>query len=244
VERLALAGAQRRGPLWRRTVRRGLARLFLAAGVLLVCDAGVALVWQEPFSAFYAHLQQERLAGSLRALQAAPPTTVERRQLGRLYQDDHRIAYLASQLRLEVRAGGAVGRIEIPRIGLSVVVVAGTGTSALRSGPGLYSQAVFPGMQGTVAIAGHRTTYLAPFRRINQLRGGDLIVLRMPYGLFRYTVERQRVVDPNALVTVIGAGARQLVLSACTPLYSASHRLLVFARLESVRPLGAAVRGT
>jgi sortase A len=224
-----------------RRLVRALSRVLIVLGLLVVVDAIVTLVWQEPLSALYAQLQQDRLAADLRGLDRAQPTPLERRTLAQLHHARHRIAFLAGQLHAGASTGSAVGRIEIPRIGVNFVVVAGTSTAALRSGPGIYPQAVFPGMQGTVAIAGHRTTYLAPFRHIDALRAGDAIVLQMPYGRFRYVVERQRVVAPQAVGVVIGAGQRQLVLSACTPLYSAAQRILVFARLTSERPLGAAL---
>jgi sortase A len=94
-----------------------------------------------------------------------------------------------------------------------------------------------PGQGGTVAIAGHRTTYLAPFRTIDKLRPGQPIVLDMPYARLTYTVERTQVVPPTALwITRRVPGRERLVLSACHPLYSASHRIVAFARLASIDP--------
>jgi sortase A len=114
--------------------------------------------------------------------------------------------------------------------------VQGTDTGSLRDGPGHYPGTSFPGEGGTIAIAGHRTTYGAPFRTINQLEPGDAIVLDMPYGRFGYVVERKQIVPATALwVTRRVPGAERLVLSACHPLYSASHRIVVFARLRSER---------
>jgi sortase A len=92
-----------------------------------------------------------------------------------------------------------------------------------------------PGEGGTVAIAGHRTTYLAPFRTIDNFKPGQPIILDMPYAKLTYMVEKTQVVLPTALwVTNRVPGAERLVLSACHPLYSASHRLIAFARLKSV----------
>jgi sortase A len=95
-------------------------------------------------------------------------------------------------------------------------------------------------MGQTVAVAGHRTTYLAPFRRINELAPGDRIVVTMPYGRFVYRVEYHRIVLPTALWVTHNLGYDRLVLSACNPLYSAAQRIIVFARLQSVRPRGPA----
>jgi sortase A len=123
------------------------------------------------------------------------------------------------------------------------VVVNGTDTEDLESGPGIYSDTSFPGMPGTTAIAGHRTTYLAPFRDINLLSRGNRILLQMPYGRFTYTVTGHRVVWPTDVQAAVAkVPFSRLVLSACTPLFSAEKRLLVYARLTRVVPEGAARR--
>jgi sortase A len=95
-------------------------------------------------------------------------------------------------------------------------------------------------MGETVAIAGHRTTYLAPFRFLNELTAGDRVIVTMPYGRFTYIVQYQRVVVPTDWWITDNRGYDRLVLSACNPLYSASQRIVVFARLRSVQPLGPA----
>jgi len=219
---------------------RALAALLIAAGLLTLADAGTTLLWQEPISALYAQLKQESLGGDLRALDRAKPAAAAEQTLARLREESRRIAYLAGALEGHARAGSAVGRIRIPAIGASFVVVKGTGTSELQNGPGIYSQTSFPGIGGTTAIAGHRTTYLAPFRHIDALRPGQRIVLEMPYARFTYTVVGSRVVLPTDVSVIGPAGYPRLVLSACTPLFSASHRIVVFARLTSTAPLGAA----
>ncbi len=91
-----------------------------------------------------------------------------------------------------------------------------------------------------MAIAGHRTTYLAPFRHIDALKSGDRISLKMPYGLFTYVVQYRKIVLPTALWVTKNVGYDRLVLSACNPLYSAAQRIIVFARLQGVQPLGSA----
>jgi sortase A len=124
----------------------------------------------------------------------------------------------------------------IGRIGLSAVVVQGTAGSELSKGPGHYPRTPLPGEHGTVAIAGHRTTFGAWFRHIDKLRPGDPITVAMPYGTFTYRVRRTRVVPSDALWITRRVGYDQLVLSACHPLYSASQRMVVFARLVATRP--------
>ena len=88
-----------------------------------------------------------------------------------------------------------------------------------------------------IAIAGHRTTYLHPFRHIDNLRVGDRIELVMPYGIYDYTVYEHRIVTDHDWSILRPRSFEKLVLSACHPLYSATHRWVVFARLTgSPRP--------
>jgi sortase A len=132
-----------------------------------------------------------------------------------------------------VGSGHALGRIRLPTLHRSYVMVQGTDPASLRKGPGHYPGTALPGESGTVGIAGHRTTYLAPFKTINDLHPGDPVVLEMPYGTFTYRVENTRIVEPTALWVTHDVGYPRLVLSACHPLYSASHRIVVFARLTT-----------
>jgi sortase A len=132
--------------------------------------------------------------------------------------------------------GDAIARIEIPAIGVSEYVVEGTDTSSLRKGPGHYPETPLPGDGGTSGIAGHRTTYGAPFREVDQLKRGDRIVLDMPDGHFVYRVERTKIVDDEDLSVLDDVGYDRLMLSACHPLYSAAQRVIVFAKLASRSP--------
>ena len=126
--------------------------------------------------------------------------------------------------------------------GASYDVVQGTDTSSLERAPSHYPATAFPGLGQTMAVAGHRTTYLAPFRNINALKPGDRIVLDMPYARFTYVVQYDKIVSPTALWITRNMGYERLVLSACNPLYSAAQRIVVFARLQTVKPLGAALQ--
>ena len=127
---------------------------------------------------------------------------------------------------------------------MNFVFVAGTGENSLKRGPGHYANNVLPGQRGTVAIAGHRTTYEAPFRRLDKLRRGDRITLTMPYGLFTYTVEGSRVVSPGHTTVLRHVRHDRLVLTTCTPMFSATQRLVVTGRLERAIPRGAAIELT
>jgi sortase A len=214
--------------------------VLIAAGTLALADGVVTLVWQEPISAVYAKLRQDDLRRTLAREERTPATVRQRHVLGTLPSARQRLAFLASELERKTPDGDAIGRIVIPRIGASFVIVKGTSTSDLEGGPGIYPETTFPGLPGTTAIAGHRTTFLAPFRHIDALRPGDRILLRMPYARFTYTVIGSRVVAPTDLQAAIGeVGYSRLVLSACTPLFSAAKRLLVFARFARAEPAAA-----
>ena len=162
--------------------------------------------------------------------------------LTRLKTSNERVAFLARRLRAHSKTGDALGRIKIKRIHANFVVVNGTDTGSLKKGPGHYPSTALPGLHGTVAIAGHRTTYLAPFRNINKLKPGDPIVIEMPYARFTYSVETTRIVPPTALWVIKRRKFDRLVLTACHPLYSAAKRIVVFSRLVKIQPRGAALR--
>lgn len=226
-----------------RRALRAISTVLIVAGALMIADAGITLAWQEPVSALLARIEQNKLSGQLDKIEAAPPTRVQQRVLRALDTQRRRIAFLAREARRTAQTGDPIGRIAIPQIGGDFVVVQGTDSATLRKGPGHYPSTTFPGLPGTVAIAGHRTTYLAPFRKVDELKHGDRIVLTMPYGRFTYAVERTQIVDPKALWVTRDVGYQRLVLSACHPLYSAAQRIIVFARLQRVVALGAAKHG-
>jgi sortase A len=211
---------------------RALSSVLIVSGLLLLVDAGLTVVWQEPLSALYNRLQQDRLAGQLAELWDRP-TPLEERALAALDDDADRLAFQARALRRRADGGQPIGRIEIPRIDLSAVMVEGTSGGDLRKGPGHYPETPLPGAPGTVAVAGHRTTYGAPFRSVDKLRRGDPIEVTMPYGRFRYEVEKTEIVPPTAVRVIRRVGYDRLVLTACHPLYSAARRIVVFARLRN-----------
>lgn len=223
-----------------RRALRGLSTVLIVSGLLLIADAGVTLAWQEPVSAVYARLKQDSLENDLRSLERTQPTQLQLQALAELRTERRRIEFLARAERRRVHSGDALGRIKIKRIGGSFVVVQGIDGTSLQKGPGHYPDTPIPGLPGTVAIAGHRTTYLAPFRHIDDLRRGDPIVIEMPYGRFTYNVERTKIVPPTEYSVTRAVGYDRLVLTACHPLYSAAKRIVAFARLVDVQARGAA----
>ena len=217
-----------------RPILRFVASVLITSGVLMLIDAGLTLAWQEPISAFIAAQEQSTLNHELKT--DKPIFVQHERALASIHDQRVRLRRLAVFARHRARKGHAIGTIRLPTLGRHYAVVQGTDLDSLRKGPGHYPGTSFPGEGGTIAIAGHRTTYLAPFRTINQMKPGQPIVLDMPYGRFTYSVERTKVVSPDALwITKPVRGEERLVLSACHPLYSASHRIVVFARLVSAQ---------
>ena len=219
----------------RRLAVRNLGTILIVVGVLVIAYAGVILVWGDPITALYADWRQQGLSHTLDqeiASWPAPPA------LAAAGTNAHAHAVALRLLRRDaavfaakLKGGQPFGRLTIGRIGLKVVVVQGTNwLHDLSQGPGHYANTRFPGRGSTVAIAGHRTTFGAWFRRIDSIRNGDWITLQMPYATFHYRVQ-YHVVVPNTDWSIIRPhGYERLVLSACHPLYSSSHRWVVFAR--------------
>lgn len=228
----------------RRSLRRRLARdlswVLLLAGVWLLVDVGVTILWQEPVSALIGLIKRSEIDKRFLSYRTAPLPPIDQRLLSSQSLTARRIAYLARREEREVPVGAALGRLSIPKIGANYLFVEGTNESSLQEGPGHYPPTALPGLGRTVAIAGHRTTYLAPFRHIDALSPGDRIVLTMPYGRFVYTVQFTRIVRPTSWWITRNVGYDRLVLSACNPVFSAAQRIVVFARLSQSVPLGPA----
>lgn len=207
--------------------------MLIATGVLLVLDAALTVVWQEPVTAIYGKIRQDELRGDLNKLERAPLSSAERHALRALDSNPARIAFLARSMRRHLHEGQAIGRIKIPHIHANYVMVEGTSAGPLRKGPGHYPETPLPGLPGTVGVAGHRTTYLAPFNKLDKLRKGDEVRLEMPYATVTYRVERTQIVKPTALWVTRRVGYDRLVMTACHPKYSAAKRIVVFARQVS-----------
>jgi sortase A len=215
-------------------LRRVLLLAGLVLGVVLLADGILTIVWQEPITALQQSRDQAALRTDLQSLQhtlAAAPKVARESSTVRMRRQ------ALTLLRAKRPDGSALGSVDIPRIGLKTVFVESTDHKALQKGPGHYRGTVLPGLYGTVGLAGHRTTYGAPFRRVDELSAGSRIILRMPYGRFTYKVTGTRITTPSdASALVSRAGTRRLVLTACHPLYSAAKRIVVSARLVSATP--------
>ena len=206
----------------------------ITAGLVVLADVATTLAWKEPVSTVYGSIRQGEAEDELAELEGEFPARADLRQVEHVQQIRKRVEILAGLFAKRARNGEAIGRLAIPSIDLDVVVVEGTDTASLQKGPGHYPETPFPGQGGTTAIAGHRTTYLAPFRHLDQLTRGDEIEIEMPYANFAYRVQKTRVVDDSAVDIIHKVGYERLVLTACHPLYSAAQRIAAFAKLEEV----------
>ncbi|MGH2939686.1 MAG: class E sortase [Solirubrobacterales bacterium] len=219
----------------------------ITAGILVLADVGITLAYQEPLSSIYSSIKQGEKVDQLKTLESDFLTQTDKQEIQKAEKSKDpkvrrktvsaNVAKLAQRLVDESKPGDALGRIEAPGMdGLNMVFVQGTDASSLELGPGHYPETAMPGQGKTIAIAGHRTTYLAPFRHIDSMKPGDKITLKMPYGTFIYSVQKSEIVDPSDVGIIHDTGYERLVLSACHPLYSASQRYIVYARLVHTEP--------
>jgi sortase A len=207
-------------------------------GIAVLVWVVVVWRWQDPFTALYTTWKQHQLSSSYeRRAKAYQPPPVN--QGASLATTTAKIRAEARRYRLESKRGQAVGRIHVPRLGLNMVFVDGTDDATLKKGPGRDRRTYMPGEGQLVYIAGHRTTYLAPFAHIERLRPGDLITLEVPYGTFTYRVFEHRIVGANDLAVLQSHGRDIVILQACHPRFFASHRYLAYARLVRIEPRGA-----
>ena len=219
-----------------RLAGRILGLLLIVAGALTLTWVVVVWQWQDPFTAIYTHFQQNRLSHAYeRRVQAYHPTPTRGKDLAAVQVE---IATEARAYRRTLHTGDPVGRLQIGRIGLKMVVVQGTDHETLKKGPGHYEPSAVPGEGHLIYVAGHRTTYLAPFARINDIKVGDYITFSVPYATFTYRVQRHYIVPSDELSVLEDHGSEILRLQACHPRFFATHRYIVDAMLASVTPAG------
>ncbi len=229
----------------------------ITAGLVVALDVGLTLVWEEPLSNVYASVKQGQAEDDLRNLEKSFPEAGDFDAVAGAGSLEERVAGLADRFEASdsFETGTGIARISAPSMGVNdVTVVEGTDTSSLQRGPGHYTASdnkltqeagdgsAFPGQGKTVGIAGHRTTYGAPFNRMDDVEPGDEITLEMPYATFTYVVQKVEIVDPNEISVVENVGYERLVLSACHPLYSAAQRIITFAKLKEISLFGSGER--
>jgi sortase A len=218
-----------------RRALRILGTVLAVAGTLMLLWALVVWQWQDPFTALYTKWKQheltsqyERRAESFQSPSAGTSLAARRASIERA----------ARRYRVRSKRGQALGRLRVPRMGLSIIFVNGTDHETLKKGPGRDLRTFMPGENRLVYIAGHRTTYLAPFSHIDSLRPGDRVTLEVPYGTFIYSVTRHRIVVSTNLSVLRSPRHELLELQACHPRFFASHRYIAYARLIRVEPRG------
>jgi sortase A len=219
-----------------RRLARLVGALMIGGGVLTLVWALLVWQWQDPFTAAYTHWEQRGLSQSLdRQFEAFQPFHVKTTDLA---AERRQIAADAAGFRQRAQRGQAIGRIVIRRVGLNMVLVDGTDHETLKKGPGRDPRSFMPGQNRLVYIAGHRTTYLAPFSHIDSIRVGDEIRIEMPYATFVYRATGHRVVTASDMSVLRSPRHEILELQACHPRFFATHRYIVFAKLASVSPRG------
>lgn len=130
--------------------------------------------------------------------------------------------------------GAAIAHLRIPKLGVDKFVVEGVTESALKEGPGHYPGTPLPGEPGNASIAGHRTTYGAPFYDLDKLTAGDKILVSTNAGQFLYVVDHSAVVKPTDVAVIGPTSDNRLTLTTCNPRFSATTRLIVVATLSDL----------
>jgi sortase A len=215
---------------------RLLGTLLAVAGVLLLLWSLLVWQWQDPFTALYTKWKQRQLATQyVKRTESFKPAIAK----NTVAAERASIAREAKRYRLSSTRGEVIGRLRVPRMGVNMLMVNGTDHDTLKKGPGRDSRTFMPGENRLVYIAGHRTTYLAPFSHIDRLRRGDRVTIEVPYGTFIYAVTRHRIVKSTDLSVLRSPRYEVVELQACHPRFFATHRYIAYAQLLRVEPRGA-----
>lgn len=211
---------------------RVLGTLMIVAGIGSLGWALTVWQWEDPITATLNYLDQRELSQSFdRQLEEGRPTTAA-------VDVSTTLPRAAVEWRQSSKRGDAVARLRIPRLGLSEIMVNGTDPETLKKGPGRYLGSAMPGEGELVYVAGHRTTYGAPFSRIDRMRKGDRIFVELPYGTFEYVVTGYRIVAATETSVLKSKGREQIALQACHPRFFATQRYIVYGKPVGVSPPG------
>jgi sortase A len=209
-----------------RTALRGLGKGCISAGVLILLFVAYQLWGTGIAEARSQRALKRQFAASLPSSTTAPSTTAP---------PSTALATTTTLAPLPPLpappTGSAVAIIKIPKIGVSDAVVEGVGVEDLKKGPGHYPRTPMPGQAGNAAIAGHRTTYGAPFYRLNELSPGDDIFVSTRDGTWDYHVMFSHDVSPSDVSVLNPSKDNRLTLTTCTPRFTATKRLVVVASL-------------
>ena len=214
--------------------------ILAVVGLGMIAWVLVVWRWQDPFTALYTHWKQHQLSQAYeRRFSDYEPAQLRRNEVS-VSARAKVIAGEARRFRIQSGRGQAIGRIRVPRLDLNMILVNGTDHNSLKKGPGRDRRTYMPGEGQLVYIAGHRTTYLAPFAHIERLRSGDAVTLEVPYATFRYRVFKHRIVGAHEMSVLRSHGVEVVELQACHPRFFASQRYIAYARLVRVEPRGGA----
>ena len=223
-----------------RRLSRIVGTVLAVAGLGMLAWVLVVWRWQDPFTALYTHWKQHQLSQAYeRRFSEYRPAQLRQNEAS-VSATTKVIAREARFYRIHSGRGQAIGRIRVPRLHVNMIFVNGTDHDTLKKGPGRDRRTYMPGEGQLVYIAGHRTTYLAPFAHIERLQSGDGVTLEVPYATFRYRVFKHRIVDANEMSVLRSHGVELVELQACHPRFFASHRYIAYARLVRVEPRGGA----
>jgi sortase A len=217
-----------------RRVARIAGTLMIVAGVGALAWALTVWKWEDPFTAALNYLEQRELTDSFdrRLEEGRPPAAAAAGVRTTLPRS-------AVAWRRSSKRGDAIARLRIPRLGVTQIVVNGTDSDSLKRGPGRYLDSAMPGEGELVYVAGHRTTYGAPFSKIDNLRKGDRVFLELPYGTFEYAITGHRIVAATQTSVLESKGFEQLALQACHPRFFATQRYIAYAKPVRVTPRGS-----
>lgn len=213
----------------------------VGAGVVAAAWALTVWQWQDPFTALYtAHQQKALETDYARQVVSFKPRPVQTGLSRRVTVARERrvIPKVARRYRRGLETGDAVGRLRVPRLGLDVIVINGTDSGSLTKGPGRHDGSYAPGEGELIYVAGHRTTYSAPFANIDRLRKGDIVTFDVPYGTFTYRVRNHVIVPGDDIARLQSPGHEVLALQACHPRFFATQRYIVYATPVTVHPRG------
>lgn len=223
-----------------RRIVRFVGTLLALFGVVALVGAFVTWKWGDPATGLYTRWQQRALADDYRALEARyrPPAPSARGAGTPAPQQDaeQAIRVAAKALRRSAKRGQPIARLDVPRLGLDMVVVNGTDSDTLKKGPGRDPRTAMPGEGELVYVAGHRTTFGAPFAHIDRLVRGDAVVLDLPYARVEYRVTGHVIVPADEISRLESRGREEIALQACHPRFSANQRYIVYARPVRMTP--------
>jgi LPXTG-site transpeptidase (sortase) family protein len=208
-------------------------RFLFVAGLLLLCIYAAALGYARLSQAYYGWAFERVLHGKTATLAGYLSDTVFRGPPGPERTATREEAPKAERDAppVSLKPGALIGRLEIPGIDLSVMVLEGTGRKELAEGVGHIEGTPLPGQSGNLGIAGHRDSY---FRGLKDVSARDVITLTTFAGSFRYKVEDTRIVPPSDVSVLDPTGEPTLTLITCYPFYyigNAPKRFVVRARL-------------